>query len=85
MTIKINQVLENTLKFHLFCLRPKTKKDDTILVSPPATTSLEGTFHREDLTFPRRLDQIKSFVVVGVICHMGDPQCKTSALKESGY
>lgn len=42
------------------------------------TTSLESTFHPEVLTSPQRLDQIKSFVVVGVTCHMGDRQCKTS-------
>jgi len=45
------------------------------------TTSLESTFHPEVLTSPQRPDQIKSFVVAGVICHMGDQQCKTSAIK----
>ena len=60
-------------KFHLFIV---TKSISFQLCNQ--TTSLESTFHPEVLTFPQRPDQIKSFVVVGVTCHMGDQQCKTS-------
>lgn len=43
------------------------------------TTSSGSTFHLCVLTSPQRLNQIESFVVVGVTCHKVDQQCKTSA------